>query len=53
MKKQITLLKDLTVYKFCLVEEFKNDDKNNKTIVLHESSSIDIYYKLFRKSLEP
>ena len=32
------MMKDLTVYKYCLVEEFKNDDEDDQTTVLHESS---------------
>ena len=36
LKTQIQNFKDLTIYKYCLINEFEDDDKDIHSEVLHE-----------------
>ena len=51
--QKISLMKDLITYKFCMIIEFLDDDKKKKPEVLKENKKLDIYYKLYRKTLQP
>ncbi len=44
-------MKDLLKYKFCLVDEFENDDDETEATTVYGSKFFDIHHKLFRKSL--
>ena len=51
--EKIKLMKDLITYKFCMIIEFLDDDKKKKPEVLKENQKLDIFYKLYRKTLQP
>ena len=50
---KLQLLRDLTVFKYCLVKDFYKDDHVKQANVVYESDSIDVYHKLYRKTLQP
>ncbi len=53
LMKKVEKMRDLTMYKFCLIKEFINDDQVKNPSVLLELSYLDVYHKLYRKSLQP
>ena len=50
---KLQLLRDLTVFKYCLVRDFYHDDRIKEANVVYESESTDVYHKLYRKTLQP
>lgn len=50
---KLELLRDLTLYKYCLIEDFDDDDNVKHANVVVESDSHDVYHKLYRKTLQP
>lgn len=50
---KLELLRDLTIYKYCLIEDFDDDDQVKHADVVVESNEYDVYHKLYRKTLQP
>ena len=50
---KLNLLRDLTIYKYCLIEDFDGDDKIKHANVVLESETYDVYHKMYRKTLQP
>lgn len=50
---RLTIIRDLTAYKLCLVRDFNDDDKFESPELLKEGPGLSIYHRLFRKTLQP
>ena len=52
-EERLLIIRDLNIYKFCLVKEFQNDDKDLNVELINQSDSLAVYKKLYRKTLQP
>ena len=46
-------LRDLLVYKLCIIQEFQDDDKQQHAKTLVSTDPLNAYHSLFRKTLQP
>jgi len=46
-------VREMLLYKLCLVREFDDDDKRMNADLIYESSVLSVYHSLFRKTLQP
>ncbi|MCA6492174.1 MAG: hypothetical protein IM572_05825 [Chitinophagaceae bacterium] len=46
-------IRDMLLYKLCLVREFDDDDKKMNADLIYESNVLSVYHSLFRKTLQP
>ena len=53
IKDRYSVLRDLLIYKLCIIKEFDNDDKQINAKTLSVSSDLNVYHTLFRKTLQP
>jgi len=50
---RLTILRDLTAYKLCLVRDFNDDDKFESPELLNQGPNLMVHHRLFRKTLQP
>lgn len=50
---RLTILRDLTAYKLCLVKDFDDDDKAESPELLKQGPGLMVYHHMFRKTLQP
>jgi secreted Zn-dependent insulinase-like peptidase len=53
LAERYSILRDLLVYKLCIVQEFENDDKQVHAKTLLSTDPLNAYHSLFRKTLQP
>lgn len=51
--QRYVILRDLLVYKLCIIKDFDNDDKHENAKTVSESNELNVYHQLFRKTLQP
>lgn len=52
-RDRLTIIRDLTAYKYCLVKEFELDDEREQAELVHQSQNLSVYHHIFRKTLQP
>lgn len=50
---RLVIIRDLTVYKYCLIREFNNDDRHENAEMVYKSGNLNVFHHLFRKTLQP
>lgn len=46
-------LRDLLIYKLCIIQDFDEDDKQLEAKMLSDESELTVHHRLFRKTLQP
>ena len=50
---RVTIIRDLNIYKWCLVNDFEDDSKIDNIDLILKSPGLYIYHQLYRKMLQP
>ena len=53
INERYTTLRDLLIYKLCIIQDFDGDDKHENAKTVSESTELNVYHQLFRKTLQP
>ena len=53
LESRYTAVREMLLYKLCLVREFDDDDKRMNADLIYESEVLSVYHSLFRKTLQP